>query len=160
MSNPLIGYDKNYNIVHLRISESCEALENWKEYDENNNEVYSNTTGMGETWQEYDENNNLIHFIHSSYNCSYPDYIESWHKYDKNNNEIYFKNNKGSEYWCEFDENNNRIHYKNSNGFERWYKQNENNYEMIITQQEFKQIERNKVLFNNKKVNRFEIMDI
>jgi len=103
--------------------------------------------------KEYDKNNNLIYFKDSKG-------YESWKKYDKNNNEIYYKSSYGFECWQEFDENNNRIHYKNSNGFERWYKQNENNKQIKITQQEFKQIERNKVLFNNKKVNRFEIMDI
>ena len=55
--------------------------------------------------------------------------------------------------------NNNEIHCKSSDGFEAWYKR-ENNRKIEITEQEFKQIERRKLYLNNKKINRFEIMDI
>jgi len=80
-------------------------------------------------------------------------------EYDKNNNLIYFKNQNGSEFWQEYDENNNCIHYKDSYG-EYWYKYDKDNKRIRITHQEFKQIERTKLYFNNKKCSRFEIMDI
>ena len=81
-------------------------------------------------------------------------------KYDKKGNCVYYKGSNGSEYWMEYDENNNLIHYKNSIGFEQWYKYDENDKRIKITQQEFKQIERIKLYLNNKKISRFEIMDI
>ena len=103
--------------------------------------------------KEYDKNNNLIYHKYSSG-------YEYWYKYDDNNNKIHYKNNDGSEYWMEYDENNNLIHYKDFSGYERWYKYDKNNKRIKITQQEFKQIERRKTYLNNKKINRFEIMDI
>ena len=85
-------------------------------------------------------------------------------KYDKNHNLIYKKWPDDYEVWKKYDENNNRIHYKNSDGGEGWYKYDKNNKEIEITHQEFKQIERNKekrkLYFNNKRINRFSLMDI
>jgi len=83
-------------------------------------------------------------------------------EYDRNKNLIYFKSSFGSEYWQEFDKNNNVIYYKfsdNSNNYEYWYKYDENR-QIEITEQEFKQIERIKLYLNNKKINRFSLMDI
>ncbi len=53
------------------------------------------------------------------------------------------------------------IYYRNNryNPDEIWYKW-ENNKQIDITEQEFKQIERTKLYLNNKKINRFEMMDI
>ena len=34
--------------------------EEWKEYDENNNEIHHKNSDGFEYWNEYDENNNLI----------------------------------------------------------------------------------------------------
>ena len=79
---------------------------------------------------------------------------------DKKGNIIYFKYSNGLEYWREYDENNNQIHYKNSEGEEYWWKYDKNNEQIRITHQEFKQIERTKLYLNNKKINKFEIMDI
>ncbi len=108
--------------------------------------------------KKYDENNNCIYY-------KYSDNYEIWREYDENNNEIHCKNNYGEEAWKEYDKNNNLIHYKASNGGECWYKYNEYNKQtIIITEQEFKQIERDKekrkLYFNNKKINRFSLMDI
>ncbi len=90
---------------------------------------------------------------------------ESWIEYDKNNNVVYRRNinlysKNVYECWWEFDKNKNKIHFKNSSGWEYWYKYNEDNERIIITEQEFKQIERTKLYFNMKRSNRFEIMDI
>ena len=79
---------------------------------------------------EYDEN--IAYF-------KYLDKSEKWYTYDKKANKIYDKDNLGNESWYKYDKNNERIE---------------------ITQQEFKQIERTKVLFNNKRINRFSLMDI
>jgi len=109
--------------------------------------------------KEYDKNNNLIHYKNSNG-------LEFWQEYDENNNLIHSKNTYGSdsESWWEYDKDNNLIHFKNTNGLEYWYKFDENNNEIKITEQEFKQIERRKakqeLYLNNKKSNRFEIMDI
>ena len=85
-------------------------------------------------------------------------------EYDKNNNLIYYKDSSGYEYWREYDENNNLIHSKYPDGIEYWYKYNKNNKRIEINKQEFKQIERRKekreLYLNNKKINRFELMDI
>ena len=102
------------------------------EYDENNNEIYYKTSKGFECWKEYDENNRLIHYKHSFGN-------EWWRKYNKDNSLVYFKNSKGEK---------------------RWYKYDKDNKRISITYQEFKQIERTKLYLNNKKINRFEIMDI
>ena len=58
---------------------------------------------------EYDENNNMI-YSKTSGN------FEEWKEYNQNNNEIHSKDSNGFEYWKEYDENNNMIHYKTSNG--------------------------------------------
>ena len=109
---------------------------------------------MSEIIEEYDNNKNLVY---------YKSIIgEYWKEYDENNNLIYFKNIEKSntyEGWIFYDENDNEIHCKSSDDFEAWYKW-ENNRKIEITQQEFKQIERTKLYLNNKKINRFEIMDI
>ena len=102
--------------------------------------------------RKFDKNNNLI-YIKDGYGN------ENWYKYDENDNNIYTIYSNGKERWCRYDENNNEIHWKHSNGEEEWYKW-ENNNRIDISQQEFKQIERIKLYFNNKKINRFEIMDI
>jgi len=80
-------------------------------------------------------------------------------EYDGKGNLIHFKYSNGYEYWQEFDENNKIIHLKCSNGYEFWYKW-DGMEQIVITEQEFKQIERRKIIFNNKKINRFELMDI
>jgi len=80
-------------------------------------------------------------------------------KYDKNKNMIYFKNSEGREEWREYDENNKLVHYKSSTGYEYWWKF-ETIFPTLITQQEFKQIERIKLYLNNKKCSRFSLMDI
>ena len=106
----------------------------------------------------YDNNGNEIYW-EDSYNNKY------WMEYDENNNDIYWKcilNNKDNEIyesWSEYDENNNLIHIKDSRDKEIFlgYSKLGMRY---ITEQEFKQIERRKLFFNNKKINRFEIMDI
>ena len=81
-------------------------------------------------------------------------------EYNKNKKLIYFKDIEDSfEIWWEYDENNNLISFKNSNGYKEYWKVN-NNIHTEITEKEFKQIERKKVIFNNKRINRFELMDI
>ena len=84
---------------------------------------------------------------------------EEIREYDNNKNLVYYKSIIG-EFWFEYDENNNIIHHKNTYNNEYWWKYDENNEKINITQQEFKQIERIKLYLNNKKINRFEIMDI
>jgi len=84
-------------------------------------------------------------------------------EYDENNNLIHYKDALGFENWYKYDENNRIIYYKfsvNSNNYEYWYKNDENNEQIEITHQEFKQIERTKLYLNNKKISRFELMDI
>ncbi len=81
-------------------------------------------------------------------------------KYDENDNCIYRKDSDGYKQWYKFNENNDLIYYKNSNGREEWYKRYDKHILLTITEQEFKQIERQKLYLNNKKINRFEIMDI
>ena len=103
-----------------------------KEYDKNGNEIYTKYYNNIEYWREYDKNNNLIHFKDSNN-------FESWREYDEKNREIYFKDFNGNESWYKFDENNKSI---------------------SITEQEFKQIEKQELYFNNKRINRFELMDI
>jgi len=103
--------------------------------------------------EEYDDRGNLIY---------YKDYVygyEKWEEFDRNNNSIYFKDSFGYECWDKHDENNNLIYQKYNSGQEFWWKWN-NNKQIVITEQEFKQIERTKLYFNNKKISRFEIMDI
>ena len=83
-------------------------------------------------------------------------------EYDENNNLIYYKDALGFENWYKYDENNRIIYYKyskNTYNNEYWYKW-ENNKQIEITHQEFKQIERTKLYLNNKKINKFEIIDI
>ena len=125
-----------------------------KEYDGKGNLIYlkySPAPGY-EYWYKYDENNNRIHFkSSSSYEC--------WYEYDENNNETHYKSTSGHEYWREYDKNNNMIYFKNSNDLEYWWKYIDNTC-IIITEQEFKQIERTKLYLNIKRSNRFEIMDI
>ncbi len=106
--------------------------------------------------EEFDERGNLIY-------RKYYSGSEWWKEYDKNNNLIHCKDSTG-EWWKEYNENNKQIHYKDTYGDEFWYKYDESNKEIKITEQEFKQIERTKerreLLLNNKKINRFSLMDI
>ncbi len=113
---------------------------------------------MNKEIKEYDKKGNLIY-------CKDIFGDEIWKKYNENNSQIYFKNSFGYEQWREFDKNNNMIHWKDTNNNKYWYKYSEDkNKIVIITQQEFKQIERNKerqeFLFKNKYCSRFELMDI
>ena len=80
-------------------------------------------------------------------------------EYDDRGNIIHYKDTDGDEYWREYDENNNLVHYKSFVGYEYWWKFDKK-FPILITQQEFKQIERTKLYLNNKKINKFEIMDI
>ncbi len=107
---------------------------------------------MDKTIEEYDERGNLIHTI---FDNSY----EVWQEYDENNNLINYKDNRNYEYWYKYDENNNLVHYKTSYGFEIWYKY-VGKVKIPITYQEFKQIERRKLLLNIKRSNRFELIDV
>ncbi len=112
---------------------------------------------MNKVINEYDERNNLIHYKSASK-------FEFWKEYDDRDNLIHYNSSTGFEYWIKYDENNNEIHCKNSSGNESWHKYDKNGKRISITHQEFKQIERNKVrkelYLNNKKSNRFELMDI
>ena len=81
-------------------------------------------------------------------------------EYDENNNLIHYKDALGFENWYKYDENNRIINSKDSKGYEEWYKRIDKHILLIITQQEFKQIERKKLYLNNKKCSRFELMDI
>jgi len=84
---------------------------------------------------------------------------EEIEKYDDRGNIVYYEASTGYKIWYEYDENNNCVHYRTSEGHEEWHK-HDKGYMTNITQQEFKQIERIKLYLNNKKINRFEIMDI
>ena len=81
-------------------------------------------------------------------------------EYDERGNMIYSQWSKGYKSWFKYDENNRIIYFKNSVGEERYYKYKDNKFKKSITKQEFKQIERIKLYLNNKKINKFEIMDI
>ena len=88
--------------------------------------------------------------------------VEEISRYDDRGNLIHYKHSDGFEYWREFDENNNRNYYKNSNGCELWFKW-EDGERIEITQQEFKQIKRNKrqkEFLSREPVSRFELMEI
>ena len=102
---------------------------------------------------KYDKNNNLVHFKNSKG-------YEEWKEYDENNNKIHYKNSGGDEEWFKYDEYNNLVYCKSSYGNEMWFKYDEKKKQILITQQEFKQIERIKLYLNIKNSNRFEIMDI
>ncbi len=83
-------------------------------------------------------------------------------EYDDKDNLIYWKNSNGSECWQEFDENNNKIYHKDSGGWEYWYKW-DNEKQIIITEQEYKEIEfrkKEKEYLNRTKCSRFELIDI
>ncbi len=100
------------------------------------------------------DNNKIEHY-------EYKDGYEEFYQYDENHNLIHHWDNDNYKVWWRYDEDNNEIHYKNNKGEERWYKYDEHNKQTInITEQEFKQIERIKLLLNNKRCSRFEIMDI
>ena len=102
----------------------------WYKYDKNDNKIYTKLSNGYECWKKYDKNNNMIYYKWREQ--------EEWHKYDENNNEIYRKVNDGTEFYFEY--------YKG--------------HKIEITQQEFKQIERTKLYLNNKRSNRFELIDI
>ena len=72
-------------------------------------------------------------------------------KYDKNNDLIYRKFSDNSELWYK---NNKLIHYKHYDDSEYWYKYNENNCQIIITEKEYKEIQKRNCF------TRFDIMDI
>ncbi len=80
-------------------------------------------------------------------------------EFDENNNCIYQKDVHGYEQWYKYDENNNLIYFKRDDSCNCYYKW-ENNNCIAITEQEFKQIERTKLYLNNKRINRFSLMDI
>ena len=108
---------------------------------------------MSKEIREYDERGNLIYH-------RYRNGFESWMEYNKNNLLIQFKDGDGFKTMREYDEDNNLIRFKNSYGIEEWWRCDRYGNRTGITRQEFKQIERTKLYFNNKKINRFEIMDI
>ena len=111
---------------------------------------------MSKEIREHNKNGKLIYIKD-------PSGFKIWYKYDENNNEIYFKNSYGFERWQKYDENNNLIHFKNSDGGESWYKYDKNNRKIVITEQEYKEIEfrkKEKEYLSRKKCSRFEIMDI
>ncbi len=105
-------------------------------YNKNGKCIYNKSEGGIETWHNYDENNNLIYSKGSNN-------LQEWNKYDSNGRLVYSKSI-----------------YNNNLQYEFWRKYDKNNKRIQITKQEFKQIERNKMYLNNKKINRFEIMDI
>ena len=79
-------------------------------------------------------------------------------EYNLNKKIIYFKDIESNfEIWWRYDENNNLISFENSNNYKEYWKIN-NNVHINITHQEFKRIERIKLLLNNKRINRFELM--
>ncbi len=81
-------------------------------------------------------------------------------EYDEEGNIIYAYWDCGHKSWMKYDENNRIIYFKNSVGEERYYKYKDNKFKKSITKQEFKQIERARLLLNNKKISRFSLMDI
>jgi len=110
----------------------------------------------GEYIKEYDEKNNLIYYQ------DYSGFIKKM-EYDNKNNIVHEKHeviNDGYEFWKKYDENNNMIYFKTTYNVEQWFKYDKFNSRTNITKQEFKQIERTKLYLNNKKINRFELMDI
>ena len=127
-----------------------------KEYDKKGNLINIKWSDGEETWKEYDENNNEVYFKSSTG-------YESWYEYDEKNRLIYYKNSNGLEEWQNYNKKDNLKYFKSSDGEEGWYKRIEDKG-IEITQQEFKQIERvearQELYFNNKKCNRFELMDI
>ena len=78
-------------------------------YDENGNEIYTETSNGDWYKREYDKNGNKIYFEDSDGN---------WvkYQYDKNGNPIYSENCYGFWEKREYDENRNLIYYENSNG--------------------------------------------
>ncbi|MEK0367955.1 MAG: hypothetical protein QQN45_08515 [Nitrosopumilus sp.] len=62
-----------------------------------------------------------------------------------------------------FDKNRNLIYRELSDGYKYWFKYDENNNEIIITEKEYKEIEYNKNIkeYNSRtKCSRFELMEI
>ncbi len=112
---------------------------------------------MSEKIKEYDKNNNLIYYKNTSG-------FERWYKYDENNNEVYYRSSGSFEEWRKYDEENRILYYKNFDKIEddkkeKWYKYDKYG-QVSITEQEFERIEKRKLFLNNKKSNRFELMDI
>ncbi len=86
-------------------------------------------------------------------------------EYDERGNIVYIEYSIGYKCWRQYDENNNMIYIRDNVHFEKYpeanyYKYDNNNERITITHQEFKQIERTKLYLNNKRSNRFELLDI
>lgn len=103
-------YDDNDNIIYdkLIIEDKLETNinENFYDYDERGNEIYYKRTLNGEIkieiWREYDENNNLIYSKDKNGN-------EWFYRYDENNRCIYLNEPFIGESYCEYDDNGNTI---------------------------------------------------
>lgn len=106
---------------------------------------------MSEIIRELDKNNNCIHYKD-------PDGHEEWCEYDEKNNIIHIKDSRGYESWAEFNENNKIIHSRNSQG-KIWWGKYENEHQIEITEQEFKQIKEQEFL-SREPIPRFELMEL
>ncbi len=107
--------------------------------------------------KKFDNRNNLIYHKTSLGN-------EFLRKYDKNNNVIYYKSTSGYQLWFKYNEKNRLIYFKDNYNDALWYKYNDNNNKkIVITEQEYNEIEfrkKEKEYLSRKKCSRFEIMDI
>ncbi len=141
-----------------------------EEFDERGNLIYKYFYGEDiEEHYEYNEDNKKIH-------CMSSDGWQCWWEYDKKNNVIYNRSSTGYNCWYEYDENNrismykstgieyrykeNKIIYSKYKDEEYWYKYDEDNNRIDITKQVKRRKEKQELYFNNKKVNRFSLMDI
>ena len=100
---------------------------------------------------EYDDRENITYYTNS--------YYEEWYKYDKNNNKIYEKRisvYESYEMWYKYDKYNRDVYFKANDGREEWFKYNKNGERIDITEERLRQ----RMYLTNKKINRFEIMDI
>ena len=79
---------------------------------------------------------------------------------DEKGNCIYLKTSKGEEVRYEYDERNRRIYFNNiTHGWKHWFKHNENNEKIVITQQEFEQI-KEKEFLSREEISIFELMEL
>ena len=104
------GYDDKGNMIYWE--EEYDGYWEKREYDDDGNEIYRESS-HGSWWKwEYDDKGNRIYFESSDGNW------EKW-EYDGNGNVIYNEDHHGDSFVWEYDENGNEIYFQNSDGYIR-----------------------------------------
>jgi YD repeat-containing protein len=131
-----VTYNSAGSVTYIK---NMYGVENFWEYDSNNNVVYnkqvSPSGNIKETWIDYNEDGRLIHINTTSSNGLVQK--DTWFFYDDRGNRIASESSDGTVSYMAYDENNRMVYRNENNKYHEWYSYDESGISKVISSKDF-----------------------